>query len=142
MSDVDAYVAAVRAIAPGVDVIAVSASDDLGVLQLQSRISVGSTIALLGSSGVGKSTLVNRLAGASIMRTADVDAEGRGGHTTTHRELVRLPNGLLVIDTPGMRELQLWSADAGLEQVFDDIVEFDSRTVAIGRSLGAPLLTR
>jgi ribosome biogenesis GTPase len=57
------------------------------------------------------------------MRTADVDAEGRSRHTTTHRELVRLPNGLLVIDTPGMRELQLWSVDAGLKQVFDDIVE-------------------
>ena len=123
VADASEYVSAVRAIAPGVDVVSVSATEDVGILQLQSRIAEGSTIALLGSSGVGKSTLVNRLAGASVMRTAEVDAEGRGRHTTTHRELVRLPSGMLVIDTPGMRELQLWSADAGLEQVFDDIVE-------------------
>ncbi|MEP7002894.1 MAG: ribosome small subunit-dependent GTPase A, partial [bacterium] len=105
----------------GVDVIAVSASNDDGIIELRTLIASRSTIALLGSSGVGKSTLVNRLAGHEIMRTADVDRDGRGRHTTTHRELVQLGNGVLVIDTPGMRELQLWSADAGLEHVFEDI---------------------
>ena len=117
------YVALVRGVAPGVDVITVSAADDDGIIELRARMAPSTTIALLGSSGVGKSTLVNRLAGTNVMRTADVDGDGRGRHTTTHRELVRLPGGLLVIDTPGMRELQLWSANAGLEQVFDDIMQ-------------------
>jgi ribosome biogenesis GTPase len=121
--DTAEFVSAVRALAPGVDVISVSATTDEGVLQLQSLVSPGATIALLGSSGVGKSTLLNRLAGESVMRTADVDVDGRGRHTTTHRELRRLGNGMLVIDTPGMRELQLWSADAGLDRVFEDIFE-------------------
>lgn len=123
VDDVGEYVARVRGVAPGVDVIAVSATSDEGILELRARMAPHTTIALLGSSGVGKSTLVNRLAGTTLMRTADVDGDGRGRHTTTHRELVRLPGGLLVIDTPGMRELQLWSANAGLEQVFDDILQ-------------------
>ena len=123
VDDVSGYVAMVRGVAPGVDVIAVSAAGDEGIAELRARMAPYTTIALLGSSGVGKSTLVNRLAGTTVMRTAGVDGDGRGRHTTTHRELVRLPGGLLVIDTPGMRELQLWSADAGLEQVFDDIMQ-------------------
>ena len=121
VADVDAYMTRIRSVAPGVDVIAVSALRDDGVAALRSLIGTGTTIALLGSSGVGKSTLVNRLAGHELMRTAPVDGDGRGRHTTTHRELMRLGNGVLVIDTPGMREMQLWSADAGLELVFDDI---------------------
>ena len=121
VADVSEYLARVRAVAPGVDVIAVSAASDDGIRELQALIAPRSTIALLGSSGVGKSTLVNRLAGETIMRIADVDGDGRGRHTTTHRELVRLENGMLVIDTPGMRELQLWSAEGALDQAFDDI---------------------
>ena len=121
--DVSAFVATARGLAPGVDVVAVSATAVGGLDHLQSLIPPGATLALLGSSGVGKSTLVNRLAGVEVMRTADVDVDGRGRHTTTHRELRRLENGMLVIDTPGMRELQLWSADAGLERAFEDIVE-------------------
>lgn len=123
VDDASALVAAARALAPGVDVITVSATSEDGVTRLQSLIPQRATIALLGSSGVGKSTLLNRLAGESVMQTAEVDVEGRGRHTTTHRELRLLTNGMLVIDTPGMRELQLWSADAGLERVFEDIVE-------------------
>jgi len=76
---------------------------------------------LLGSSGVGKSTLVNRWLGRAALATAEVDAEGKGRHTTTHRELVRLPWGALVVDTPGLRELGLWEAEEGLREVFDDL---------------------
>jgi ribosome biogenesis GTPase / thiamine phosphate phosphatase len=83
----------------------------------------GRTLALLGSSGVGKSTLINRLIGAERQATSSIsDAVGKGRHTTTHRELIVTPSGALVIDTPGMRELQLWDVDAGaLDTTFADI---------------------
>ena len=82
----------------------------------------GSTLVVLGSSGVGKSTLINRLVGNERLATQEVrDSDHRGKHTTTHRELIVLPGGALLIDTPGMRELQLWSADAGVAEAFDDI---------------------
>ena len=111
-ADVSAFVTSARGVAPGVEVVTVSATSDDGVAHLQALVPPSATIALLGSSGVGKSTLVNRLAGETVMKTADVDVDGRGRHTTTHRELRLLANGMLVIDTPGMRELQLWSAGA------------------------------
>jgi ribosome biogenesis GTPase len=123
VADSAEFVNAARVLAPGVDVVAVSATSEDGVASLQELLPSGGTIALLGSSGVGKSTLVNRLAGGVVMRTSEVDVDGRGRHTTTHRELQRLASGLLIIDTPGMRELQLWSADSGLDRVFEDIVE-------------------
>lgn len=121
VENVDEWLAMVRGSAPGVDVVAISTVTGAGLAELDALLTPASTIALLGSSGVGKSTLVNHLAGRTLMRTAGVRDDGRGRHTTTHRELVRLPNGVLVIDTPGMRELQLWSGTAGLEQAFDDI---------------------
>jgi len=121
VENIGEWIATAHAAAPGVDVIAVSALTDAGIGALQPHLTPGNTIAFLGSSGVGKSTLLNHLAGGTLMRTGDVGDDGRGRHTTTHRELVRLPSGVLVIDTPGMRELQLWSAESGLEQTFDDI---------------------
>lgn len=90
---------------------------------LRELIRPRTTVCLVGSSGVGKSTLLNRLMGSEVQKTAKVrDRDQRGRHTTTHRELFALPNGALVIDTPGMRELHLWQ-DSGLERAFDDIAQ-------------------
>ena len=81
-------------------------------------------MALLGSSGAGKSTLVNRLLGEELLQTRPVrEDDSRGRHTTTHRELVMLPGGALLIDTPGLREIGLWAEDESLERAFDDIAE-------------------
>lgn len=121
--DATAYVESVRAGAPGVDVIAVSVIDGRGMSDIEALLAPGATVALLGSSGVGKSTLLNHLAGREQMQTGEVRDDGKGRHTTTHRELVALPGGALVIDTPGMRELQLWSVESGIEHTFDDIAQ-------------------
>ena len=111
----------VEAIAIGVPVHTVSAVTGDGVDALEAYLAPGRTVALLGSSGVGKSTLVNRLAGRDVLATQALRPDGRGRHTTTHRELVPLPGGALLMDTPGLRELQLWDVDSGLERTFDDI---------------------
>jgi ribosome biogenesis GTPase len=114
-------------IATGVPVHVISARDGRGMEALLPYLAAGQTIAVLGSSGVGKSTLINRLLGEDLLRTQEVRAsDSRGRHTTTHRELVPLPGGAVLVDTPGMRELQLWSADAGLEEAFDDIAALAS----------------
>jgi len=125
--DIDAALAEAALAAPGADVVAVSAVTGAGVDELAHRLLPGRTAVLLGSSGVGKSTLVNRLLGAERQRTSAVRDDGKGRHTTTHRELVRLASGALLIDTPGMRELQLWNADDGLESAFADVGEAAER---------------
>lgn len=109
----------VESVAIGVPVYPISNVTGIGIDELSSHLRPGATIVLLGSSGVGKSTLLNRLAGAELMRTAAVAADGTGRHTTTHRELVQLPGGSLAIDTPGLRELQFWEGD--LSAAFEDI---------------------
>jgi ribosome biogenesis GTPase len=119
---VEALRADVDSIALGVPVLAISAKHNEGLDALLPYLLPGKTLVVLGSSGVGKSTLINRLMGEERFRTNDVrEDDRRGRHTTTHRELVVLPSGAILIDTPGMRELQLWSADAGMIGAFDDI---------------------
>ncbi len=122
--DVGREIGHAQALAPGVDVVALSSVTGAGLEVLDRLLQPGRTAVLLGPSGAGKSTLVNRLLGAEQLRTADVRADGKGRHTTTHRELVRLPGGALLIDTPGMRELQLWDADTGLGAAFADVYAF------------------
>lgn len=125
--DVEMAVAEVQRAAVGVDVIALSTVDGRGLPELAARIAPGSTAVLLGSSGVGKSTLINALLGAERQRTSAIRDDGTGRHTTTHRELVELPNGGFLIDTPGLREVQLWTADEGVERSFDDVASLASR---------------
>ena len=115
--------AEVEAVAIGVPVLVVSAATGEGLDELELQLRPGRTIALLGSSGVGKSTLVNRLAGRELLTTAELRRDGRGRHTTTHRELVPLASGALLIDTPGMRELQLWAGEETLDSTFGEIAE-------------------
>ena len=113
----------VEAIAFGVPVHAVSSVSGEGLELVRAHLAAGRTIALLGSSGVGKSTLINRLAGQELLATAETSEDGRGRHTTTNRELVPLPGGALLLDTPGMRELALWADETVLDSTFSEIVE-------------------
>lgn len=113
----------IEAVALGVPVHVVSAVTGQGCEALRARLAPGTTAVLLGSSGVGKSTLVNRFAGRGLMAVRETRADDdEGRHTTTHRELVVLPDGGVVIDTPGLRELQLW-AGGGVEEAFADVEE-------------------
>jgi ribosome biogenesis GTPase / thiamine phosphate phosphatase len=120
--DIAGLVAEVESIALGTPVEAVSALDGANVDALLRHLAPGKTAALLGSSGAGKSTLINRLLGEERLKTAPVrEDDSHGRHTTTHRELVVLPGGALLIDTPGMREIQLWADDESLARAFDDV---------------------
>ena len=110
-----------------VAVHAISARTGVGLDAVRSHLGPGVTGALLGPSGVGKSTLVNALVAEDLLETGEVARDGSGRHTTTRRELILVPGGGLVVDNPGMRELHLWLADEGLEDAFEDIVELAAR---------------
>jgi len=121
-ADACAKAAEVERISLGTAVYVVSAKTGRGFEQLDAYLARGQTLVLLGSSGVGKSTIANRLLGRAIQEVREVcEADSRGRHTTTARQLFALPGGALLMDTPGLRELQLWGADEGISQAFADI---------------------
>lgn len=112
----------VQDVAPGVAVHTLSCLNHSGLEAIHAHIAPGETLALVGSSGVGKSTLINALIGSEQARTSAVRAsDGKGQHTTTHRQLFRLPQGGLLIDNPGLRELQVWSDEQAVERTFADV---------------------
>jgi ribosome biogenesis GTPase len=121
--DLEAALSEVESVAMGIPVLGVSALRAEGLDRLSPWLSPGKTVAFLGSSGVGKSTLVNALLGEERQSTGDVRShDSRGRHTTTRRELIQLPGGALLLDTPGMRQLQLWGGEESLDGAFPDIV--------------------
>lgn len=122
--NVEEKISSVNTTVPGVDVHAISCLTGEGISEIIGYLSPGKTIALLGSSGVGKSTLLNYLAGRELLKTGEVRVDDdKGRHITTHRELFLLPEGGLILDTPGMRSLSLWEAESGMEAMFGDIEE-------------------
>ncbi|MBD3275222.1 MAG: ribosome small subunit-dependent GTPase A [Candidatus Marinimicrobia bacterium] len=115
----------IREIVPDIRVLPLSAKSGEGFNQLESILADGRTFAFVGSSGVGKSTIINRLAGEDLFLTQETrEGDSKGRHTTTRRELVVIPGCGLLIDTPGMREFQLWSGSGGMDDVFSDILSY------------------
>ena len=121
-TDIESVLVLAAEAAPGIRSIPMSAKTGEGFEELATCVREGVTCALLGSSGVGKSSIVNLFLGSERMKVMEVRAsDSRGRHATTHRELILLPSGGMLIDTPGMRELQLWSESTGMEGAFEDI---------------------
>ncbi len=126
--DVEEKIRAMEEIAPGVNVHAVSAKGGIGMEELKQYLAPGKTVAVCGSSGIGKSTLINALAGEEIMATSAIrEDDDKGRHTTTHRQIIALPGGAMMIDTPGMRELGIWATGDGMETSFEDVYELVAR---------------
>lgn len=121
-NDIDEKIKQMEAAAFGVPIYPISAINKEGLEPLNKYLAEGKTAAVLGSSGVGKSTLINQLIGQQIQDVQEIrEDDDRGRHTTTHRELLILPEGGLIIDTPGMREIQLWDGSSGISETFEDI---------------------
>ncbi len=123
--DIEAAIQAVHEIAMGVPVHVISAVLSQGIDELRQYIQSGKTIGMLGSSGVGKSTIINKLLGEEKFKIADIgEYKDKGRHTTTHREMVLLPQGGILIDNPGMRAVQVWEGEEGISKSFEDIETF------------------
>ena len=126
--DLDDRISEVESVAIGTAILPISAEAKDGVDQLRPFLKPGTTAAFLGSSGVGKSTIINGLLGEKRLRTQSVsDFKSKGHHTTTFRQMIQLPAGAVVIDTPGMRELGIWTNAEGLERTFEDIEQLASQ---------------
>jgi ribosome biogenesis GTPase len=124
-SDLESEIAGLQAVAMGVPVMSVSSLNPDSVSRLRDTLKVGFTICLLGPSGVGKSTLVNLLSGGEVARIGEVrERDHKGRHTTTRRELFPIPGGACLLDTPGIRELRVWTLDDGLAGAFPDVEEY------------------
>ena len=122
------YLTQVERAAPGVNTHVVSAKTGYGLQRLGAYLQPGKTLVFLGSSGVGKSSLVNALAGEEIMAVGGIrEEDSKGRHTTTHRQLIRLQSGVMIIDTPGMRELGMWDVSEGIGDAFSDIEKYLGR---------------
>lgn len=127
-SNVGRFLSEVEGIAEGVRVHAISALYQIAMDELDEYLQPGKTICLMGSSGAGKSTLLNAICGGEIMKTSAVrESDDTGRHTTTHRQLIELPNGVSIIDTPGMREIGMAMVEEGIDNTFSDIVELAGR---------------
>lgn len=127
-ADPDGCLLEAESVALGVPVHRVSALTGENCAELHAYLGTGQTVSLLGSSGVGKSTLINRLLGRDVQRTSEVrEGDDRGRHTTTHRELFTAPAGGMLVDTPGLREIQLWEGDQGIESAFADVESLAER---------------
>ncbi len=126
-ADAPIKIAQAMDIAFGTPVIAISSATGEGLDQLAVYFKTGKTIVLLGSSGVGKSTLINTIENRTIMKVNAIrEDDSKGRHTTTHRQLIKLSSGAMIIDTPGMRELGLWDANDGVAEAFDDITALEA----------------
>lgn len=126
--DYERFKVLVKELHDGLDVHTISAKTGYGLSELEKYFTVGKTIVFLGSSGVGKSTLVNAMASQELMKVSEIrESDSKGRHTTTHRQLIMLPSKTMVIDTPGLRELGLWDVQEGINTTFSDIADLKSK---------------
>lgn len=125
--DVDAVRAVLESVSAGTPVLVTSSVTGEGLFEIEAQLRPNRTGVLLGPSGSGKSTLINRIVGGEVLRTREIhEKSGEGRHTTSHRQLIQLPGGGMIIDTPGLREAQLWRGDEGIDLLFQDIEELAS----------------